>query len=401
MKPGGVVRISIVPDGARRRRAYATPSPTAGTLQLRNTKPQVRRRHDLQGLPPPGRQEGRASPSSIPARTPAGTADDRPTPASRSDRLVGHFDDNNPDTFNRKLATTAPATTCRSSASTASPRRSPAPRSPALGDKLIVGDRIDGAPLTLGLGSASTGTAPASWKPHWPLKVVSIDPTVTGKMKPGGVVRISIVPVTPRSEPRPFDRHAPRPAGGWTLTLQGKTTKVLPIAKVPATAAWDGTKAGNINPSLRYVYRGQLLYKLVGMVDDKKAGFNVAKAKKGYTIQFVCLDGYKPTHQQQAAVPQRQAAHRPDRRQDQGRQAAAGGRRRRSASSAASRSRSRSTTSCRPTASSRYGSSSEPSEARHQRGAAGVSRPFSPPRRRRARGAGRGRRRHIPERSRS
>jgi len=85
------------------------------------------------------------------------------------------------------------------------------------------------------------------------------------------------------------------PAGGWTLTLLGKTKKVLPIAKVPATATWDGTKAGNINPTLRYVYRGQLLYKLVGMVDDNKPGFNVVKARKGYTIQFVCLDGYKPT----------------------------------------------------------------------------------------------------------
>ena len=89
--------------------------------------------------------------------------------------------------------------------------------------------------------------------------------------------------------------RAGAPAGGWTLTLQGKTTKVLPIAQVPATAAWDGTKAGNINPTLRYVYRGQLLYKLVGMVDDKKAGFNVAKAKNGYKIQLVCLDGYQPS----------------------------------------------------------------------------------------------------------
>ena len=69
---------------------------------------------------------------------------------------------------------------------------------------------------------------------------------------------------------------------------------MLPIAQVPAVAAWDGTKAGNINPTLRYVYKGQLLYKLVGMVDDNSAGFNVALAKKGYTIQFFCLDGYKP-----------------------------------------------------------------------------------------------------------
>jgi hypothetical protein len=87
---------------------------------------------------------------------------------------------------------------------------------------------------------------------------------------------------------------APR-AGGSTLTLQGVTTKVLPIARVPATSAWDGSKAGNINPTLRYVYKGQLLYKLLGLVDGGGPGFDAAKAKKGYTVKFFCLDGYKPT----------------------------------------------------------------------------------------------------------
>ena len=93
-------------------------------------------------------------------------------------------------------------------------------------------------------------------------------------------------PVTARSTP---------PPGGWTLTLQGKTTKVLPIDQVPATATWDGTKAGDINPSLKYVYKGQLLSKLLGLVDDGKAGFNAAKARDGYKIRLYCLDGYKPT----------------------------------------------------------------------------------------------------------
>ena len=69
---------------------------------------------------------------------------------------------------------------------------------------------------------------------------------------------------------------------------------MLPIAKVPAKVAWDGTKAGNINPSLRYVYKGQTLYKLVGLVDGGGPSFNVARAKKGYKIQFTCRDGYKP-----------------------------------------------------------------------------------------------------------
>jgi hypothetical protein len=97
------------------------------------------------------------------------------------------------------------------------------------------------------------------------------------------------------SSASPVPSSATPPEGGWTLTLQGKGTKVLPIAKFPATVIWDGTKAGDINPSLKYVYKGQSLYKLLGKVDDGKPGsFNLAKAKKGYTIQFTCRDGYKP-----------------------------------------------------------------------------------------------------------
>lgn len=85
------------------------------------------------------------------------------------------------------------------------------------------------------------------------------------------------------------------PEGGWTLTLQGKLEKVLPIATFPAKVAWEGSKAGNINPSLRYVYRGQSLYRLLALVDDKRPGtFNLPLAKKGYTVKFYCRDGYTP-----------------------------------------------------------------------------------------------------------
>jgi hypothetical protein len=70
---------------------------------------------------------------------------------------------------------------------------------------------------------------------------------------------------------------------------------VLKRAKMPAKVAWHGELAGDINPSLKYTYKGQTLYKLIGMVDDGKAGFNVARAKKGYKIRFICRDGYKPT----------------------------------------------------------------------------------------------------------
>lgn len=85
------------------------------------------------------------------------------------------------------------------------------------------------------------------------------------------------------------------PPGGWTLTLVGKKKVVLPIAKVPARFAWNGAKAGDINPTLRYVYKGQRLQRLLGLVDGGKPSFNVARAKKGYKIRLICLDGYKPT----------------------------------------------------------------------------------------------------------
>jgi hypothetical protein len=93
----------------------------------------------------------------------------------------------------------------------------------------------------------------------------------------------------------PVTARGTAPPGGWALTLKGTTTKVLPIGTFPAAAAWDGSKAGNINPTLRYVYKGQLLYKLLGQVDDAKPGFNVDKAKKGYRIKLFCLDGYTPS----------------------------------------------------------------------------------------------------------
>lgn len=96
------------------------------------------------------------------------------------------------------------------------------------------------------------------------------------------------------ASPSPSASATP-PEGGWTLTMQGKGTKVLPIDKVSAAVIWDGTKAGDINPSLKFIYKGQSLYKLLGKVDDGKPGsFNIARAKKGYTIQFICRDGYKP-----------------------------------------------------------------------------------------------------------
>jgi hypothetical protein len=77
------------------------------------------------------------------------------------------------------------------------------------------------------------------------------------------------------------------------LVLKGRLTKRIPWEKLPVSVTWDGTKAGAIPKELQAVYRGQTLFKLIGLVDDNKPGsFNVALAKKGYTIRFLASDGY-------------------------------------------------------------------------------------------------------------
>jgi len=247
--------------------------------------------------------------------------DDNKTPDDPSDdltytgvalwRLVGRIDDARPASFNWKLATSAPGYNVVVTGVDGFSATYTSAEVATLRNKLVVANRVNGAPLTLGTASIKNPMTPeevATWKPNWPLKLVSSDPGIFGSRKPAGVARISVVRAAPTASALPFEQgvsdetpapHATTgrdaPEGGWRLTLQGKLTKVLRIAKVPATVAWDGTKAGNINPSLRYVYKGQSLYKLLALVDDKTPGsFNLARAKKGYTIQFICRDGYKP-----------------------------------------------------------------------------------------------------------
>jgi hypothetical protein len=225
-------------------------------------------------------------------------------------RLVGSIDGGSPARFDWKRATTAPGYNVVVTAVDGFSATYTSAEVATLKNKLVVASRVNGEPLDLGTASIKnpmTVDESATWKPNWPLKLVSSDTSIFGSRKPAGIARISIVPATPGALPfeQRVSAHTPTPAatadaddpppGGWTLTLNGRLTRVLPIAKVPATVIWDGTKAGNINPSLRYVYKGQSLYKLLGKVDDDKPGsFNLARAKKGYTIQFFCRDGYKP-----------------------------------------------------------------------------------------------------------
>ena len=246
--------------------------------------------------------------------------DDNKTPEDASDdltytgvalwRLVGRIDDARPAGFNWKLATSAPGYNVVVTGVDGFSATYTSAEVATLKNKLVVASRVNGAPLNLGAASIKNPMTPdeyASWKPNWPLKLVSSDPGIFGSRKPAGIARISIVAAeagttlpfeqgvseeTPTMEATSTDDP---PEGGWTLTLQGRRTVVLPLAKFPVTVIWDGTKAGDINPSLKFVYKGQSLYRLLAKVDDGRPGsFNLARAKRGYTIQFICRDGYKP-----------------------------------------------------------------------------------------------------------
>jgi hypothetical protein len=116
--------------------------------------------------------------------------------------LVGYFDDNNKETFNKPLAAKGYNVVILGMDGFAA--TIPSADIAALGAKVILADMVNGLPLTVPAAALDRNGQP-SWKPNWPLKVVSLDPSVTGKMKPGGVVRLSIVPaVAPATGVAPF-----------------------------------------------------------------------------------------------------------------------------------------------------------------------------------------------------
>ena len=105
--------------------------------------------------------------------------------------LVGYFDDKDRTTFNAALAAKGYNVVVLGMDGYAA--TIPSADIASLGAKIILADKANGLPLTVPAAGLDRNGLP-SWKPSWPLKVVSLDPSVTGKMKPGGVVRLSIVP---------------------------------------------------------------------------------------------------------------------------------------------------------------------------------------------------------------
>ena len=116
--------------------------------------------------------------------------------------LVGYIDDKNPKTFNAALAVKGYNVVILGMDGFAA--TIPSATIASLDNKVILANLADGAPLAVPVAGLDKNGLP-SWKPIWPLKVVSLDPSVTGKMKPGGVVRLSIVPaVAPTASVAPF-----------------------------------------------------------------------------------------------------------------------------------------------------------------------------------------------------
>jgi hypothetical protein len=112
--------------------------------------------------------------------------------------LVGYVDDNNKETFNKALAAKGYNVVVLGMDGFAA--TIPSATIASLGDKIILADLANGLPLTVPAAGLDRNGLP-SWKPSWPLKVVSVDPSVTGKMKPSGVVRLSIVPAVASAAP--------------------------------------------------------------------------------------------------------------------------------------------------------------------------------------------------------
>jgi hypothetical protein len=138
--------------------------------------------------------------------------DDNKTPDDPSDdlaytgmalwRLVGRIDDANPKGFNWKLATTEPGYTVVIEGVDGYAVKYTSLEVATLKNKLVVADQVNGVPLTL--GTASIKNDVASWKPNWPLKLVSSDASIFGSRKPAGVQRISVEPTVVVTQQRPF-----------------------------------------------------------------------------------------------------------------------------------------------------------------------------------------------------
>jgi hypothetical protein len=220
-------------------------------------------------------------------KTPDNAADDTTYKGVALKTLVGYFDDADKTTFNTALASGGynvvvmgmdGFTGTFAAADIAT-----------LGDKVILANLANDAPLVVPVATLGSNGA-ASWKPKWPLKVVSNEGSVTGKMKPGGVVRVSISPTaTPNAPAEPM---------GWDLQLRNTMTKKYGADMTYTQwGTWAAKHAVTITdstvPTATIAYQGVSLKTLVGYFDDgNRATFSAKLAKKGYWVSILGMDGF-------------------------------------------------------------------------------------------------------------
>ncbi len=220
-------------------------------------------------------------------KTPDNPADDTTYKGVALKTLVGYFDDGDPATFNTAFASGGYNVTLMGMDGFTGTFA--AADIATLGDKVILANLANDAPLVVPAATLNSSGA-ASWKPNWPLKVVSNEGSVTGKMKPGGVVRVSIVAtVDPATVTEPM---------GWDLQLRNTKTKKYGADMTSAQwTTWAAKHAVTITdssvPTATVAYKGVALKTLVGYFDDKdRKTFNAKLAAKGYWITILGMDGF-------------------------------------------------------------------------------------------------------------
>jgi hypothetical protein len=234
-------------------------------------------------------------------KTPADPADDLTYTGVALWRLVGRIDGGRVDRFDQQLATTAPGYTVVIEGVDGFTVRYTSFEVATLKNALVVADQMNGAPLTLGTASIKnpmTVDEYASWKPNWPLKLVSSDVSIFGNRKPAGVQRISIEPTAPGAVGA--DAGVPY---GWLLQLRGlKGKQSMPSYKFKAWQADPKVKATVVDdnktpadPADDLTYTGVALWRLVGRIDGGRVDRfdqQLATTAPGYTVVIEGVDGF-------------------------------------------------------------------------------------------------------------
>ena len=154
-KPAGVVRISIVP--ATTTLGVDAGVPYGWLLQLRGAQAHAGPSYAFRAWARQARRAGR--PSSTTTRRPTTPPTTSPTRHLRSGGSWAASTTSTRDASTRSSPPRRPATTWRSPASTASPPRYTSAEIATLKDALVVADRVNGKPLTLGTASIKNDAA--------------------------------------------------------------------------------------------------------------------------------------------------------------------------------------------------------------------------------------------------